>query len=320
MFSKIKRTYRIAKNYQKNTKVAKQWDALHAMHKVDFALQYIKERDRGETDEATPDDMQTDDDDWMAVEHIDPSSELLGSPNAEVFKADTGFNVTIENAHPSAKLERKPKLRATHEVDGFAVIKQGQAFGQFEQPSHVNPNRELQHKTPRGETKKVLREWGSPATNSTFSLPLLSRASADNGFSSCLYGTNANVSPMGGSVQTPAKSASFWFRGTQAATSPTSASPTSASPHSLFSTKGATSVAHTFSTAAVTVTDNALQAAGVRGEETYSDSDDDFSVDENGRPLTGSPSTTAPSKKERTPFSSAQRGMAVKKRPKFSRR
>lgn len=193
-----KRAFRIAKNCQKNKRVEKDWEALRALHNNDLLLQYSKDVDCGATYEDTPDDMQIEDGEWMAVEHRDPSCEFLGSPKAEVFKANTGFNVTIDSTQPAAKLERKPKPRVTHEVDGFAIIEQGKPFGQFELPFHVDPKHDLQSNTPRGKTKNVLRKWSSPTTNSSPSLPLRIGADTNNEFSSCLYGTNANVSPMGG--------------------------------------------------------------------------------------------------------------------------
>jgi hypothetical protein len=312
MFSKIqkaataaKRTFRIAKNYKKNKKVEREWHHLNATHRVDFMLQYIRDADRGEKPEAATDNMQVDDEDWMEVEHIDPASMLLGSPNAEVFNTDMSFNATIESAIPIAKLERKPKPRVTHEVDGFAVIEKGQASGLFELPSHVDPNRELQVNAPRGDIKKVLREWGSPDTGISSSFPLLSGAGGTRAYNAGSYGNNNKSVFSGGFAQSPATPSNSRPQTTQTATSTTTARPPS-----LFSMNRATSMAHTFANTAATATDIALQAAGIRDEDAYSESDDDFFLDGSGRPFTGSSATSPTRMKRKTSgfLSAAQPG------------
>lgn len=237
----------------------------------------------------------------MTVDDCDHSSALSGSPNAGVFETNTGFNFDIESAPSAAKLERNLKPRVTHEVDGFAVIAQGGTCGQFELPSHIDPNRELQCDTPKGETKKILREWGLAPSGS----------SVKSGISS-LYGANANVSPMGGSFQPQSTPGSFSHQGT-----PTVTSPSNASPKSVFSMERATSMARTFMNEAAAAKDIALQAAGIREEDTYSDSDDKFFVDENAMPFKGSFST-GPKKKGK--MSSTKSGRGAIKRPKFVRR
>ncbi|KAK7189271.1 hypothetical protein PSPO01_04858 [Paraphaeosphaeria sporulosa] len=89
-------------------------------------------------------------------------------------------------------------------------------------------------------------------------------------------------------------------------------------PTSMFPMERATSMAHTFKNGATTANSIALEAAGMRGEDTYPDSDDDFFVDENGRPFAGSSSTMATPRKGKDP--STQHGMAVNIRPKVTRR
>jgi len=302
--------FRIGKNYQNKKKREKEWHALNATHRADLMLQYAQQKDHGGNSEDALESTQADDEDWMAVDPIGPANKLLFSPSIETVKVNTSFSVDIENAQPAAKFERKPKPRVTHEVDGFAVVEQGQASGQFELPSHVDPNRELQYDTPRGEIKKVLGECSSP-------LPLLSGARSTNAYSDAVYGNNSEHTFTGQPTQSPTAPVNFLFQGIQAATNMTSARPPS-----LYSMKRASSQAMTkFANAAATATDIALQAAGIRDEDAYSDSDDDFFLDENGMPFTG---VAAPNNstvvRGKSSLSGPQTKLPNKKRDKFKLR
>ncbi|KAJ4356010.1 uncharacterized protein N0V89_004036 [Didymosphaeria variabile] len=274
--------FRVGKKYRKKKQIEREWHALNATHRAVFMFQYAKEMECGVTEKAVTESVSVDDDngddgEWMVVDHIDPSSMLLGSLDAETFKADTSFDITLENAHAAAKLERRLKPRVTHEVYGFAVIEQGPVWGQFELPLHVDPNRELRFSAPRGDIKKQ------------FSACSAIGARKPNASNAGLYDNNQESMGNVGSVQALATSVVSWVQGTAAV-----GSATIIRPPSLYFMKRASSMAITaFANNAATATDIILQAAGVRDEDANSDSDDDSFVDENGRPFSGS-STTAP--------------------------